>query len=374
MPVKFLHTADWQLGMKALQAGEKAREVRAARFDAVERALRLAVDEAVDFVLVAGDTFEDPDVDDSVIRRAVDLLEQLAPMPVFVLPGNHDPLVPGGVWERASWRQAGDHVTLFRERTEVAAGPHVALYPCPLTQKQSGIDPTAWIPAREAGDQRMRIGVAHGALDILPDRVNFPIDGGRAESSGLDYLALGDWHGLHLAERIAYPGTIEPSAFGERDPGHVLVVEIDGARRAPRVRPLRVAGLRWWEANPKILDPTDVEQLERAIASLGAPEKLVLRLAPRPGDGCPEEAFAALENLRARLADRAFFLDWTEPTAVASGTAALEGLLAAADADLASILDGRIPDGPGREFASLDPEVAREARVLLGRLAKEADA
>ncbi len=29
MPVKFLHTADWQMGMKALQAGEKAKGVRA---------------------------------------------------------------------------------------------------------------------------------------------------------------------------------------------------------------------------------------------------------------------------------------------------------------------------------------------------------
>ena len=32
MPAKFLHTADWQMGMKALRAGEKAKEVRALRF------------------------------------------------------------------------------------------------------------------------------------------------------------------------------------------------------------------------------------------------------------------------------------------------------------------------------------------------------
>jgi len=57
--VKFVHTADVQLGMKALQAPEAAEQVRAHRFDALASVMDLAKREAADFVLIAGDLFED---------------------------------------------------------------------------------------------------------------------------------------------------------------------------------------------------------------------------------------------------------------------------------------------------------------------------
>ena len=60
-------------------------------------------------------------------------------------------------------------------------------------RKRSSRDPTGWIPPREEGDDRLRIGLAHGALDILPvDTTNFPIAPDRDERSGLDHLALGE--------------------------------------------------------------------------------------------------------------------------------------------------------------------------------------
>jgi hypothetical protein len=54
MAIKFLHTADWQMGMKASPAGEKAREVRRKRFETAARIAELAKRENVDFVLLVG--------------------------------------------------------------------------------------------------------------------------------------------------------------------------------------------------------------------------------------------------------------------------------------------------------------------------------
>lgn len=374
MPVKFLHTADWQMGLKALQAAEKAKEVRAKRFETAARVADLAKREGVEFVLIAGDLFEHHDVDEVIVRKTVAVLDSFAPIRVFVLPGNHDPLIAGGVWDRQSWQRVGDHVTLLREAAEVQVLDGVALYPAPLKQKQSTLDPTAWIPARAVGDDRVRIGVAHGALDVLPEQPNFPIAATRADEAGLEYLALGDWHGFLQKGRTVYSGTMEQSGFGEKDPGNVAIVEIPGNRSEPIVSLHRVGGLQWGEYEPLIHDATDVEQLREAVLGAGPPPGQLLRITPQLDTAVPPEILNHLRSLRDELQEEAFFLDWPAETLDAMPGMPVtlpEGLLADVDEGLAAVLDGRIPEGPAREAASAAPEIVKEARALLHRLVAE---
>jgi DNA repair exonuclease SbcCD nuclease subunit len=370
--VRFLHTADWQIGMKAAHAGEKAKKVRQKRFETAGRVVELAKQKDVDFVLLAGDTFEDHSVDNAAVKRTVDILNRLDPIPVYVLPGNHDPMVPGGVWDRDAWERIGSHVTLLREPQEYRFDDGVALYACPLAQKQSSLDPTAWIPDRE-DDDRIRIGVAHGSLNILPGTVNFPIASDRPERSGLDYLALGDWHGHRIFGRAVYPGTMEPTNFSEQGSGNVLVVEIDGAGAEPRIEACSVNSLTWKALDPVISTVDDIEALDAAIQSLGSPESLLLRVSPDLS-GCTDgRALERLETLQGELGERAFFLEWTDPVrqpVIGEGSDQIpDGTLSQVDETLATILDGRIPGGPGHQFADRDPEVVQAARMLLHRLA-----
>jgi len=371
--VRFLHTADWQIGMKAAHAGEKAKAVRQKRFEAAGRIVELAKQKDVDFVILAGDTFEHHNVDNAAVKRTVDILNRLDPIPVYVLPGNHDPMVPGGVWDRDAWERIGSHVTLLGERQEYCCGDDVTLYACPLAQKQSGLDPTAWIPCREDGDDRVRIGVAHGSLNILPDRVNFPITADRPEQSGLDYLALGDWHGYRISGRTVYPGTMEPTSFSEQDPGNVVIVEIDEAGAKPRIEACHVNSLTWTEITREIHIIDDVESLDAYIRSLGPPESLLLKISPDLGECTDSRALQRLETLREELLESIFYLEWTDPVrqpVIGEGAGRLpDGVLSQVDETLATILDGRIPEGAGHQFADRDPEVVQAARILLHRLA-----
>ena len=375
MPVKFLHTADWQMGMKALQAREKAKEVRAKRFETAARVAELAKRESVEFVLLAGDLFEHHDIDEQVVRKTVAVLDGFAPIRVFVLPGNHDPLTAGGVWDRQSWQRVGDHVTLLRDAAEVQVRDEVALYPAPLKQKQSTLDPTAWMPARAAGDDRIRIGVAHGALDVLPERTNFPIFATRADQAGLDYLALGDWHGFVQKGRTVYSGTMEQTSFSEKDPGNVLIVEISSAGSEPMVSRHHVGALQWSEHQPSIRDATDVEQFRKTVLDVGPVSAQLLRIRPRLDPEVPSQVLEDLRSLQRELLEEAFFLDWPVETldALPGTSVALPGgLLADVDEELGAILEGRIPEGPAREAASAAPEIVLEARALLRRLVAEA--
>lgn len=376
MSVKFLHTADWQMGMKALQAGEKAKEVRSKRYETAARIVELAKREAVDFVLLAGDVFEHHDIDEAVVRKTVAVLDSFAPIPVFVLPGNHDPLLAGGVWDRQSWQRVGDHVRLLREATEVLVQDDVALYPSPLRQKQSTLDPTAWMPPREQADRRIRIGIAHGSLDMLPERANFPIASTRVDEAGLDYLALGDWHGFVRYGRAVYSGTMEQTSFSEKDPANVAIVEIAHGGAEPVVSKRHVGALHWSELEPPIRDPTDVERLRKTVLEAGPVTAQLLRINPRLDPDVSPDTLGELRSLWEELREGAFFLDWPVETLDASAGAPAslpDGLLSHVDDDLGAVLDGRIPEGPGREAAAAAPEVVKEARALLRRLVTEVE-
>ena len=69
--MKVLHTADWQLGARFKQFGERAVELREARFTTLRRALEIARDRKVDAFVIAGDLFEDNEVDDAVVKLSL---------------------------------------------------------------------------------------------------------------------------------------------------------------------------------------------------------------------------------------------------------------------------------------------------------------
>jgi len=225
--MRFIHTADWQVGMKASHVGTAAARVREARLSSAVRVGDIARERHADFILIAGDMFDDNGVDRILIQKIADILAGYH-LPVYIIPGNHDPFVPGSVWEHPAWRTS-DSIHVLKEKTAVDI-PGGKLFPCPALEKQSTGDPTLWIPCE---DGNIRIGLAHGTVEgVRQDEPDYPIPRNAAELRGLDYLALGHWHsyasypGEDGIVRMTYSGTHEQTKFGERDSGNVLFVEI----------------------------------------------------------------------------------------------------------------------------------------------------
>lgn len=277
--IKFLHTADLQLGMKAEDAGERGERLREARFDALQKIVSTAREDEVDFILIAGDMFEHNQVASRTVLRAVQLLQDAAPISVYILPGNHDWYDASSVYQRGEFSEAGNVTVLSApEPVEVADG--CTLYPCPVTERWSMADPTVWIPPRE-DDARIRIGVAHGTLPIPGEERVLPIETDTAQRKGLDYLALGHTHGLRLYDsgRIAYPGTPEQTGFGEDGAGQVLVVSIE-AGQPPSAEPRRTGALTWLTWDRTVAEPMDeaMSSLQDEIQALDDGPNTLLRL------------------------------------------------------------------------------------------------
>jgi DNA repair exonuclease SbcCD nuclease subunit len=258
--LKLLHTADWHLGRRFGCFGEDAGlKLTRARLEVLDRILLTAEGETVHAVLCAGDLFDES----SPIKTWWEPLAarfrkcQWKDRHVFLLPGNHDPLVAEGVWMNQQFRASlPDFVHVVdRPGFEFALPNNAVLYAVPCTSKAGQSDPTESIPVRAAGDERIRIGMVHGStFDVRDCQTNFPIHVDAAVRCGLDYLAIGDTHGFRFVppERkqppTIYPGAPEATAFDEKDPGCVAVVFINRQRRAT-VHQKRVAHWTWEEAH-----------------------------------------------------------------------------------------------------------------------------
>jgi DNA repair exonuclease SbcCD nuclease subunit len=284
---RFLHSADWQLGARFAQFGARGARLREMRLVTLRRTLALARDRGVDAFLIAGDLFEDNQVEDALVSQVVELFREFAAVPVFILPGNHDPFTgPDSVWQRKAWLTPPGNVRVWREAGAVdIGGAH--LLASPLHQKLSTVDPSLKLAELAAGlpEASIKIGVTHGALAIEGKHQpnDFPIALNAASRARLDYLAIGHWHNW-LADsdggRIVMPGTPEPDRFGNDRSGHVAYVEIDAAGAPPRVEAVPVNTLTW---SALTLDFSALDasraSLEAAVQALRATaERVVLRV------------------------------------------------------------------------------------------------
>jgi DNA repair exonuclease SbcCD nuclease subunit len=250
---RFIHSADWQLGARFSQFGSRGEQLRKARLATLKGTLEYADQQAVDGFLIAGDLFEDNQIDDALVSAVMTLFGEHAALPIYILPGNHDPYSgPDSVWQRRSVLNATANVHILREAGVTALANDVFLLASPLYQKLSTTDPSLKLVELAAGlpANAIKIGITHGALAIEAKHQpnDFPIALNAATRAGLDYLAIGHWHNW-LPDtdrgRIIMPGTPEPDRFANDASGHVALVEIADHGQLPCVKQHPVATLTW---------------------------------------------------------------------------------------------------------------------------------
>jgi DNA repair exonuclease SbcCD nuclease subunit len=309
--MKFLHTADWQIGRLYAFEGDgdghdPAATLARARYDAVAAIADLAKSEQVDAVLVAGDVFDKQALSDGSLRRLVNALAGFSGRWVL-LPGNHDAALAESVWSRLQ------RLDVLPANVELALEPRLfdyanagfAVLAAPLTQRQTHGDLTAWFDAAQTPAGLLRIGLAHGCVaGILPDAADSanPIAADRATTARLDFLALGDWHGTRQVDRRTwYSGTPEQDRFKDNDSGNVLIVEIDAPGAVPRVTPRRVGRYRWQQRRVEIHGAADVERLRQDLLGLGESDVVRMDVAGLADFATSEQLRIAIEEARARV-------------------------------------------------------------------------
>ncbi|NTV95870.1 MAG: DNA repair exonuclease [Thiobacillus sp.] len=283
--LRLLHTADWQIGKCYGQFDQDDAALLAeARFRAVERLAALAVAEKVDLVLVAGDVFDAQGVADKTIHRLFHAMKGYAG-PWVLIPGNHDAGLAESVWTRAARLKAiPDNIRVcLRPEPLLLDALGVAILPAPLTQRHTYTDLTEWFAGADTPAGMVRIGLAHGSVQgILADDIDSanPIAAGRAEQAGLDYLALGDWHGTKQVDaRTWYSGTPETDRFKANDSGQALLVELAGPGAPLDVTAVATGQYQWRSPVMTLQVPSDVDAVLQYLSALGPADVVQIGLA-----------------------------------------------------------------------------------------------
>lgn len=254
--MRILHLADVHLGASLGSFGAYAGERSEALIEAFRGLPQLASDLDVHAVLVAGDLFDSARPEERIAAEAREVFRRLVERvpAVFLVPGNHDPLVFPG-----PYADLPREVHVFSapgpdepQSVDTEAGPlHVYGFAYDFAHEP---DPLARF--RRIDAPGVHVALLHGAVRDAPHW-----SGGeslrlsRAELAALDvdYIALGDYHRFRPPMEFAADGTVPacyPGSFAALDhtetgPRGVVLAELDpGSPPVVRLEPSGVPPLQ----------------------------------------------------------------------------------------------------------------------------------
>ncbi|AWB83813.1 metallophosphoesterase family protein [Corynebacterium liangguodongii] len=377
----FIHTSDLQLGMtRKFLPPEAQSRFDEARLRAVARIGELASERGAEFIVVAGDVFEHNSLQALTRGRALEALRKL-PVPVYLLPGNHDPLVADSIFRRT---EEIPNVTVLGTFEPIEVRPGVEIVAAPLKAKKAAEDLCAKALGPLEPTEAIRVLVAHGQVEartgeFAPDVIDLPNLEASLADRTIDYVALGDTHStrsLGTSGRVWFSGSPETTDFfdhtpgvagGEVDSGNALVVSLSKGQdtREIEVEKVPVGGWTFDALFFDVADRRDVDALLERLRAYPEKDRTVVKYAIKGTLGLEdtrrlEQGIGDLEPLFASLRERARLMDLhLEPGDEELENLPLSGFAASAARELAaSAADG--------------DAVARDAINVLFRLTSEA--
>ena len=349
---RFLHAADIHLDSPlrglARYDGVPLDEVRGAARAAFDRLVAFALEEAVDFLVIAGDLFDGDwkDMGTGVyLARQLGRLSQ-AGIPLFVIAGNHD--AAAVITKNVPWP---DTVKVFGHRkAETHRLEHlgVAVHGQSFATQHVYDDLAQDYPSPESG--MFNVGVLHTSIGGYEGHAAYaPCTIPALQAKGYDYWALGHVHDLQVvaeAPHIVFSGNLQGRNIRETGAKGAVLVEVRD-RTITHLEHVPLDVVRWARA---IVDCTGCTTIDAVHAQV---RRILSAVHGAAADGRPLVVRLVLQGetpVAGAMKDR-----------VAIQRDELRALAAAVAADLwleKIVLDVRAPTLPDADGAAPDEFMA----------------
>ena len=296
--MKLIHCADIHLDspMETNLSADKARERKLEIRSTFARMVRVAAEEGVEAILIAGDLFDGARVTKSTENYVLDLIASYPMIDFYYLSGNHD---KGSALSSAT--QLPANLYLFGKVWSTYRRGNVAITGAAVPDADTlSLNPEDVNILLLHGQERRSAGVAGEDIIHL----------GRFKNKHIDYAALGHIHEyrpIRLDTRgiACYSGCLEGRGFDECGTKGYVILNIEGGRVSHRFVPFAARTLHTIECDvtgfssalnleeKMLTSVTDVAQKDMV--------KVVLTGI------CPAEATLDLTHLRSVLAERFYF-------------------------------------------------------------------
>lgn len=238
--LRLLHTSDLQLDAPFTFLGEKGATHRQQLRATFRQIAELARQGGYNLLLIAGDLFNDNRPSRTSLGLVQELLAAL-PIPVCILPGNHDCYDRGSVYRREAFPA---NVYILTETPSVVDFPELNLVVSGNAVLSRHSTNGGLRGINRHSDRRWHVAMAHGNV-CVPGRIQDPerpILPEEIAACGADYVALGDWHAFARKSQPAvaafYCGAPEPTSMDASGSGYVASITLSAQGVA--VEPVRV--------------------------------------------------------------------------------------------------------------------------------------
>ncbi|OIJ11888.1 hypothetical protein BKP35_11360 [Anaerobacillus arseniciselenatis] len=266
--IRFIHGADLHLdspfrGLKHLPE-QLYNRISDSTFKALEKLVWHAINNEVDFVILAGDLFDGENRSLKAQSRLKNAMEQLSEHKIacYIVHGNHDHLK--GNWIELSWPNNvffyKDSVEFYEYKKE-DLNVHIYGYSYPEKSVKENIA----LKYEKTGNANFHIGILHGTAEGQEEHDLYaPFAVKQLKEKDFDYWALGHIHKrqvLHKDPYICYAGNIQGRHKKELGEKGVFLVELDDTKSSA-VTFLPTSEINWEEVTVSIEGLTEVDELK----------------------------------------------------------------------------------------------------------------
>ncbi len=290
--MKFIHTADIHLDspLSGLAAYKDAPAdlLRTVTRDAFTRLVDAAIEEAVDFMVIAGDLYDGSWKDYNTghfFCREMGRLNK-AGIPVYLLFGNHD--ADSEMTKKLTLPPNVHQFETRKANTFLVDGLKVALHGRSYKEAATVENLATSYPAPVAG--WLNIGVLHTALEGYAAHANYaPCSLAELTARGYDYWALGHVHEHAILQKdpwVVFPGNLQGRHIREAGARGAIMVTADESG-IQSVERLLVDVLRWHVVEVDASEASTLQDVVRLVGRafekliLGTPEKIYLSVRVR---------------------------------------------------------------------------------------------
>jgi DNA repair exonuclease SbcCD nuclease subunit len=279
MAIRIMHTADNHIGLEFRNQPEIRDSLVQERFEALERIVAEANARNCDFLVVAGDLFDNLKVAVTSIDKVVEILKKFNAN-VIVLPGNHDfhgDDVPP-LWKHFTDKITGSQITLLSKSGKheyILHDRKLIFYGCPCHSKHAPGHVIGWVKDVPKDPEDLHIGVAHGNVEGLgldDEGRYFHMTREDLRQSGTDLWLLGHIHKPSPAPGYVgndlhfMCGSSAPEHIKRDTVGNAWYIEVDEAKKV-KFEPFRSGRIHFKRIQQQLMSDDDIsvfmEQWER---------------------------------------------------------------------------------------------------------------
>lgn len=270
--MKFIHMADMHMDcpFSVLNKNGLGEARRLEQREVFKNIIEYIKKEKIEYLFICGDLYEQEYIRKSTIEYINNLFKTIQNTKIFIVPGNHDPLIQNSYYNKFQWN---DNVKIFKANVEkIKLNEKIDLYGYGFEDFYLKIDKLSNIKIEN--EEKINILLTHGSVDGGSDenREYNPMSKRDLQDTKFDYIALGHIHKKSDTNKFVYPGSTISLGFDELGEHGIIEGEIEEEKKEIKIKFIPMDKKEFIEHELDISEIISKEDLIEKINSINIKE------------------------------------------------------------------------------------------------------